>query len=283
MARHLNHTPECHPGKSSVESVDMFQRVPSPVIGAVLVVWCMAAGQVAAQEHAGQYSQAEIEMGSRIYGANCALCHGPNGDAVHNADLRSGKFRRATSDEDLGELITMGVPGTAMPPHRFDRAELTGIVAYLRAMRSVNPTAAPVGDAGRGKEIFEGKGACATCHRVNGHGPRVAPDLSEIGAFRSVDALQKKLLDPTATMRPINRSIRAVTKDGKVISGRRLNEDTYSVQLIDTEERLVSLTKADLKEYTVIKSSPMPAYRGKLSEQELADVVVYLLTLRGAI
>ena len=77
--------------------------------------------------------------------------------------------------------------------------------------------------------------------------------------------------------------MRAVTKDGKVITGRRLNEDTYSVQLIDSQERLVSLAKADLKEYAVIKTSSMPSYRDKLSAQELADVVAYLLTLNGVI
>jgi putative heme-binding domain-containing protein len=205
-----------------------------------------------------------------------------NGDAVANVDLRSGKFRRAASDEELGRLILTGVPGTAMPPHKFQGAELTGIVAYVRAMRDVNATAMPAGDAARGRGIFESKGACMSCHRVNGQGSRTAPDLSDIGAIRSADALRRSLLDPTATMRPINRTVRAVTKDGKTIVGRRLNEDTYSVQLIDTQERLVSLAKSDLKEYTVMKTSPMPSYQGKLSAQELSDVVAYLLTLNGA-
>ena len=216
-----------------------------------------------------------------MYGANCAFCHGANGDAVPNVVLRSGKFRKATSDEDLGRLITAGVPGTAMPPHKFQDAELIGIVAYIRAMRDVHATNVAVADAQRGKEIFAGKGACRGCHRINGQGSRLAPDLSDIGLVRSANALQESLLDPTASMLPINRSVRGVTKDGKVITGRRLNEDTYSVQLIDTEERLVSLVKTDLKEYAVIMTSSMPSYRDKLSAQELADVVAYLLTLDG--
>jgi hypothetical protein len=82
-------------------------------------------------------------------------------------------------------------------------------------------------------------------------------------------------------MRPINRPVHAVTKDGKVINGRRLNEDTWSVQLIDAQERLVSLTKADLREYSVLPTSLMPSYKDKLRAQELADVVAYLLTLKG--
>jgi putative heme-binding domain-containing protein len=216
-----------------------------------------------------------------LYGANCAFCHGAAGDAIPNVDLRSGKFRKAVSDEDLGRVIVAGVPGTAMPPHKFQDAELTGIVAYVRSMRGVRAAAVGVGDARRGQEIFAGKGACRSCHRVNGQGSRLAPDLSDIGTIRSATALQGSLLDPTANMLPINRTVRATAKDGTVITGRRLNEDTYSVQLIDTQERLVSLAKADLKEYAVIKTSSMPAYRGKLTAQELADVVAYLLTLNG--
>jgi hypothetical protein len=75
--------------------------------------------------------------------------------------------------------------------------------------------------------------------------------------------------------------VRAVTRDGKVVTGRRLNEDTYSVQLIDDQERLVSLDKANLREYTVLTTSTMPSYKDKISEQEMADVIVYLLTLKG--
>jgi mono/diheme cytochrome c family protein len=82
-------------------------------------------------------------------------------------------------------------------------------------------------------------------------------------------------------MMPINRPVRAVTKDGKIINGRRLNEDTYSVQLIDDQEHLLSLTKADLREYTILKTSPMPSFKDSLSGDELSDVVAYLLALKG--
>ena len=111
-----------------------------------------------------------------------------------------------------------------------------------------DPSGTPVkvGTPERGKALFAGKGACATCHRVNGSGPRTAPDLSDIGALRTAGALQRSLVDPTSAMIPINRPVRIVTKDGRTIRGRRLNEDTYTVQLIDDKEQLVSLIKADL-------------------------------------
>jgi putative heme-binding domain-containing protein len=116
---------------------------------------------------------------------------------------------------------------------------------------------------------------------VNGKGPRLAPDLSEIGALRSADFLQRTILDPAGAMLPVDRPVRAVTKDGTVITGRRLNEDTYSVQLIDEQEHLLTLEKAKLREYTVLTTTTMPSSKDKISDQEMADVIGYLLTLKG--
>jgi putative heme-binding domain-containing protein len=137
------------------------------------------------------------------------------------------------------------------------------------------------GDAGRGRAVVEGKGACSRCHRVGAQGSRVGPDLSDVGATRSAGSLLRSLSDPTSQMMPINRPVRAVTTDGKVVNGRRLNEDTYSVQLIDDQERLVSLVKSDLREYTILTASPMPSYKDRLTPDEMADVVAYLLSLKG--
>jgi cytochrome c oxidase cbb3-type subunit 3 len=229
----------------------------------------------------GPYAPADIQYGARTYAAQCTVCHGVTGDAVNGVDLRSGRFRRASSDFELMALITTGIPGTAMPAFKFNTAELSGIIAYLRNMRDFNAERVAVGDAGRGQALFDGKGRCATCHRVNGEGPRLAPDLSDIGATRTADTLQRTLIDPNGVPQFANRTVRAVTRDGKVVTGRRLNEDTYSVQLIDSQERLVSLLKADLVQYTVSKTASMPAYKDTLSRIEIADLVAYLLSLKG--
>jgi putative heme-binding domain-containing protein len=237
-------------------------------------------GWSGAQEHVGQYSQADVEVGFNLYNANCHACHGANGDSVPGVNLRSGRLRHAANDSELNRLIQAGIPGTAMPPGRFTSAELAGLVAYVWSMHEFDTLSVP-GDASRGRAVFEGKGGCVSCHRVNGNGSRVAPDLSDIGAIRAADALARKLLDPNGSILPLNRSVRAVTRDGAVIAGRRLNEDTYTVQLIDAHEDLVSLAKADLREYTVLTSSPMPSYKDKLSPVERDDVVAYLHTLKG--
>jgi len=227
------------------------------------------------------YAPADIRYGAQIYAAQCSACHGANGTQIGGVDLGGGQLRRASSDQDLRAVLANGIPGTAMPPFRFDPSEVTAIVAYIRNIRNFDSHASSLGDMNRGRAWFEGAGGCMNCHRVNGKGPRVAPDLSEIGALRSADFLQRKLIDANGMMLPVNRSVRAVTKDGKVINGRRLNEDTYSVQLIDDQEHLLSLDKANLREYTVLTTSTMPSYKDKMSEQEMADLIAYLLTLKG--
>jgi putative heme-binding domain-containing protein len=235
----------------------------------------------AAEGHVGTYSETDIEQGARVYYSTCVTCHGENGDSIPGVNLRSNNFRRAATDGELIAVITGGIPGTGMPANTLDLGDQNGIVAFLRNMDARLGEAASVGDAQRGKTIFEGKGGCLACHRVNGVGSRIAPDLSDIGLKRNAKLLVQKLQDPTALIFPTNRNIRAVTRDGRVITGRRLNEDTWSVQLIDTHEDLVGLMKADLKEYTVLKNTSMPAYKGVLSDAEIGDVAGYLLSLKA--
>jgi putative heme-binding domain-containing protein len=238
-------------------------------------------GVLRAQGHLGQYAEADILYGSAIYSAQCSQCHGPTGDLIGGVNLRSGDLKRAPTDEALRGIMTTGIPGAGMPAFKFDPSELTAIIAYVRNMRDFDAKSVRLGDAAAGRTIFEGKGSCGTCHRVNGTGARKGPNLSQIGSVRPASLLEQSLLDPTAAMLPLNRSVRAVTKDGKVVTGRRLNEDTYTVQLIDQQERLVSLVKSDLREYVVLKTSPMPAYKDTLTSSERADVLAYLLSLKG--
>ena len=256
--------------------------------GFVLVQWLFAcaaiwqigfAGPVLAQDHT-EYEAADIEYGLTLYRSQCATCHGESGAEIAGVDLRSGQLRRAGSDRELRALISNGIPETGMLAFDLDAAEMTGIIAYLRNM-NYETDAVTIGEAVRGRAIFEGKGDCLSCHRVKSRGPRVAPDLTNIGSTRPPSALRRSLLDPTGTMQPINRPVELVTADGTRVPGRRLNEDTYTVQLIDEQERLRSFDKADLREFTVLMESPMPSYADQLSPQELADLLAYLVSLKG--
>jgi putative heme-binding domain-containing protein len=235
----------------------------------------------AAEEHAGTYSEDSITRGARIYYGTCVTCHGENGDSIPQVSLRSNRFRHAVTDDELTKVITGGIPGTGMPANTLEVPDQGAIVAFIRNMDARLGEAASVGDPQRGKLVFEGKGGCLACHRVNGVGSRTAPDLSDIGLSRNAKFLLQKLADPQALVMPVNRTVHAVTRDGRVITGRRLNEDTWSVQLIDSQENLVGLMKSDLKEYTLLRQSPMPAYKGALSDAEIADVAGYLLSLKA--
>jgi putative heme-binding domain-containing protein len=210
---------------------------------------------------------------------NCADCHGPEGDAVANVDLGHGRFRRATTDPELVGIVLRGIPNTAMPPNNFSEAEAAAIVRFLREKAS--RAAASAGNASNGRAIFVGKGNCSGCHRVDGVGARLGPDLSEIGRLRHSTDLERAILDPDTMIVPSNRFVRLVTRDGTIIDGRLLNQDTFTVQLLDSKEQLRTIFRADLREFTFIDKSTMPSYRDKLTPQELTDLVSFLVSLQG--
>jgi len=246
------------------------------------VVLCVGIAQrTAAQGAAQQYRAADIQAGYKLYMAQCALCHGPNGDNIAGVNLPRGQFHRAVTDNDIKNTIRTGVAAAGMPPFVFQPHEYDILVAYIRSGFDIEATPFRVGDAARGRSIYDGKGACASCHRVHGNGPRAAPDLSDIGMLRKPSAIAGSLLDPSKAMLAINRPVRIVTRDGRTIRGRRLNEDTATVQLIDTQEQLVTIRKADIRDFEIGKTSAMPSVVGKLSDNEVADLLAYLLTLKG--
>lgn len=226
-----------------------------------------------------QYTSEAIQAGLSLYTRQCALCHGPQGDLVDGVDLRRGQFRNVQSDADLQAIITGGAAGGRMPAFDLDEDELSGVIAYIRAGFDPEGVAVRIGDPDRGEALFEGEGRCSDCHRVHGVGPRTAPDLSDIALRRTPASLQLNLVDPAAALLPSNRPVRLVTRNEEVINGRRLNEDTYTVQLIDSDGQLRSLVKEELVSFEIATTpSKQPT---SLSSDEVADVVAYLLTLRG--
>ena len=227
------------------------------------------------------YTPADIQEGGRLFRVNCVLCHGPDGDQVPGIDLGHGKFRQTYSQAALVKIIQDGIPGTGMPTNNLQDFQAEIVLAYLRSIATSGHTVSGNGDSARGKAVFEGKGGCLQCHRVGARGSRVGPDLSDIGSLRRNVEIERSLLEPDEEVLPQNRYYRAVTKQGSTVTGRLLNVDTFTVQILDSSEKLVSLQRSDLRESGFVARSPMPSYRGKLSSQELADVVAYLASLKG--
>src|SRR3954464_319550 len=236
----------------------------------------------ASQDHSGRYAPADIAAGARVYAALCIGCHGPTGTGVGGIELRRGPLPRASTDATLTTLLATGIPGTGMPSFRLDPSDARTLVAFIRGGFDSNTTTAPGGDPAVGRVIFEGKGACLTCHRIETRGRDLGPDLPDIGRARTAAAIQRSLIDPTGSMIPINRPVRAVMPDGRVITGRRLNEDTYTVQIMTDDGRLMSLVKSELRQWSVSTTSPMPSYKDTLTPSELNDLVAYVSSLKGS-
>jgi putative heme-binding domain-containing protein len=238
----------------------------------------LASTRLAAQQ--ARYLPAEVEAGGRVYTSTCTGCHGPDGDGVAGINFSQGKYRRAASDDDLVRIIVRGIPGTPMPPTGMSEGQAATIVAYMRSMTGAGD-APSGGDASRGKTLVEGNGQCLACHSIGTNGRHAGPALSDIGLQRRSIDLMQSLVNPGGEVRPDNRSVRVVMKDGKTVTGRFLNQDTFTIQLIDSTDKLLSIDKSSIRESSLLSTSAMPSYRDKFTAAELADVVSYLSSLKG--
>ena len=224
-----------------------------------------------------------IRSGMALYRIRCADCHGLDARGYRGPDL-TALLAGDMTDERLFQTIRKGVPGTDMPAAReFDTPDddLLMIIAYLRKIGTVAPAEGPAGNVGNGGRLFAAQ--CASCHRVAGRGGRIGPDLTRIGASRSRAALTREIRTPSEWISPAFETVTVVTKDGERVCGVKKNEDVFSIQVMDTRERIQGYLKSNLRDILYDKTSLMPAFDpGRLSNVDLNDVVGYLSSLRGA-
>ena len=228
-------------------------------------------------------SEDDVEAGGRLYRSHCAVCHGIEGEGARGADLTTGAFRHGSADRDLFNTISVGIPGTEMPGIFFNGRQMWQLVAFVRSLSQGRAAEQATGDAEKGRAVYAANG-CAGCHRIRGDGGRMGPDLSDIGALRSLTHLQTSILNPDESVLPQHWMVRAKSNNGEVISGMRMNEDTFSVQLIDPAGNLSSYSKAELAEYAVDRTSGMPSFEGTITGDDFENLVAYLagLRLKGA-
>jgi putative heme-binding domain-containing protein len=234
--------------------------------------------------------------GETLFQTHCAGCHGPKGDGGRGSNLAVRKLPRAPDDAALSAIIALGIPGTQMPATRMTEQENRQLVAYVRTLGQAQ-TAAPVaGDRANGERIFWTKANCGACHTVGARGGRTGPDLTDVGTRRSPAHLRTSLVDPEADVpetfavyrrivyMPDNfLQVRLQTNDGRQITGVRINEDSFTIQVRDYSDRIFSFRKDELRRLDKDwGKSPMPSYRGMLSDAEIQDVVAYLASLEGA-
>jgi putative heme-binding domain-containing protein len=132
----------------------------------------------------------------------------------------------------------------------------------------------------RAKEIIETSG-CLSCHRMDGNGSFAGPDLGDVGATHSAEQIRASLVSPRNELAPQNRSVRLVTQDGTTVVGSLLNQDGFSVQLIDASGHLRSFERANLRDFTIVTANSMPSYAHKMGSEDLSLLVKYLETLAG--
>ena len=237
---------------------------------------------------------AAADTAEHLFRVHCAPCHGPEGAGGRGPSLAVRTLPRPPDDAALAAIIATGIPGTQMPATRMTGEENRQLTAYVRALYRPR-SARAAGDAARGERIFWSKGNCGACHTVGPRGGGLGPDLTAIGARRGAAYLRTAVLDPEAEIpdtfafyrrviyMPDNfLQVRVVTRDGARISGARVDEDTFTIQLRDAGGRLYSFRKEELRElHKDWGKSPMPSYRGVLDDAEIRDLVAYLASLEG--
>jgi putative heme-binding domain-containing protein len=225
-------------------------------------------------------SEADVAQGKKLFGGRCAGCHGPGGDGGKGANLALPQLPNASNERSLYRVIRYGIPETEMPGFLMSVKEIWQVAAFVRSLGRIESGPLP-GDARRGAELARGKGGCLNCHAIGVEGGRMGPALGDVGSKRSPAFLRNKVLRPANEVPDDFRLAELALKDGRKISGVRLNEDSFSIQVRDFGDRIHSLWKADLAEAKVERRTPMPSYAGRFSDAEADDLTAYLVSLRG--
>ena len=226
-------------------------------------------------------SRADLARGEKLFEHQCARCHGAKGEGSRGPALNRTKLPRAPDDAALLSVIDDGIRGTEMPgASAMSDREKRQTAAYVRSLGKLPMKPVP-GDAVRGAEIYRGKGKCAGCHSILGEGGVAGPDLAGIGIARSAAHLRESLVDPSADVPEGYLLVTVVSKAGPSVTGARVNEDSFSIQVRDSSGLSHSFWKSDVSSIERQRGkSPMPSYKGQLSDAELTDVVAYLASLK---
>jgi len=262
----------------------------SPILFALLLVSVPLSAQMVTPATGAD----DLAAGHNLFATQCARCHGVGGTGGIGPSLTHPTLKHATNDDELVGVIINGIPGTAMAGFwNFTSDEAKQVAAYVRTLGKLPPEVLP-GDPGHGRQLYDQKGQCGTCHVINGQGSGWAPDLSDVGRRLSGALLRQSLVDPGALQPPSPlptihgpypafTQVRAVTRTGRIIRGSRINEDDFTIQIRDESGHLISLDKTRLRRLEKLPGqSPMPSFKTTFTASELDDVVAYLASLKGA-
>lgn len=232
----------------------------------------------------------DLQNGETLYRTLCARCHGMLGEGGEGPSLKRPQLIHAPDDDTLVSIIVGGIPGTGMPGSRQLRGEDgPDVAAYVRSLGQLPPEEMP-GDPVAGELVYNSTGNCASCHIINGVGTGIGPELSQVGRRRNLEYLRNSVLSPEADQpKVVDRfrgslnaflTVRIVSEYGSY-EGMRVNEDAFTVQMRDLSGEYYSFEKGDLISYEkAFGHSFMPGYSAVLSDQQVDDVVSYLMSLK---
>ena len=239
-----------------------------------------------AQSPLEELTVADLAEGEKIFKVHCARCHGIDGQGGEGSNLVRSKLKYATDDEALIELVGEGIPGTGMPAiWTLDEQQTAQVAAYVRALGLLVAEDMP-GDPARGANIYQNSGGCPACHIIAGHGIGIGPELTHVGDQRGLDYLRQSLTDPAATQSQTMGyqdylTVRVKSLQSEV-EGLRVNEDAFTVQVRDVSGTIHSFRKDELIEFEkVFAHSLMPEYSAALSDEDMDDLISYMMSLRS--
>jgi cytochrome c oxidase cbb3-type subunit III len=218
--------------------------------------------------------KAAAEAGREQFNSGCAVCHGPTGQGGRGSRLAEIERVQKMPDARMFEIIKEGVAGTQMPPSSLSDNQIWQLVTFIRSLNLSAVEQDVSGDVAAGETLFFSGGQCSSCHMIRGRGGLMGPDLSDVGARRSVDKLRKSIESPDAFIEPGYAKVEAVTRGGRRISGAAKNNSNYSIQILDAQGKFHFLLKKDLKSLTHHKSSLMPT--PSLSESDKQNLLAFL-------
>lgn len=218
-----------------------------------------------------------IAAGAKIFSTGCAACHGVEGGGGRGPKLAGGRAMWHRLDEESTfKLIRSGVGG-GMPGSSLPDEQVWQLVAYVKNLRDPAAESPLSGDAKNGSTVFWSKAGCGNCHSVAGEGGKLGPDLSNIGATRSVSTLREAILDPDADGVSHYRPTEVTLVDGRQIRGVLRNFTNYSMQIQDKDGRVYLVDVRQVKDWSRGESSPMPKdYKQRLTKAEVEDLIAYL-------
>ena len=218
-----------------------------------------------------------VAEGHTLFNQTCTTCHGMDGSEGERAPALVGERRFfRLSENALYDTVKHGIPGTGMPAMNIPDDSIWKIVGFIRAMRSSASEVDVPGDVARGREVFFGRGGCSSCHMLDGKGGTIGPDLSNIGAEITLKSM-KESLTADGPIPEGYQPVRVVTRDGQAIEGIAKNEDSFSIQLLDRNNRLHLLNREELRSIEESRTSLMPHnYDKALSAEEYNDLLAAL-------